>query len=68
MADGLKPEVKAALAKGAIAEAVLLLAGGALAFSTGEMAWIIGAAVAGSAVLVLLMAQAGAFSKSNDRQ
>ncbi len=58
------PEVKAAVIKGAIAEGILLVLGGAIFLGTGQITWIIGAAIVGAAVMLLLMAQAGAFNRS----
>ena len=58
-----KPEVTAAIVKGAIAEGVLLAIGAAIYLGTGQIAWMIGAALVGSAVMLLLMAQAGAFTR-----
>jgi hypothetical protein len=57
------PEVTAAVVKGSILEGVLIAIGVAIYFGTGQIAWIIGAIVLGSALLFLLMAQAGAFSR-----
>lgn len=57
------PEVTAAVVKGSIAEGVLLAVGVAAYLGTGQIAWIIGAVVLGSAILLLLMAQAGAFNR-----
>lgn len=59
-----KPEVFGAVVKGAVAEASLIALGVAIYLGTGEIAWIIGAAVFGSAVMLFLMAQAGAFKRS----
>ena len=67
MADEVRPELKAAITKGAIADAVLLVTGGSLAFSTGQMAWLIAAAIVGGVVFTVLLAQAGAFTKADDR-
>lgn len=58
-----KPEVTAAIVKGAIAEGVLLVIGGAIFIATDQVAWLIGAGILGSALMVLLMAQAGAFTR-----
>ncbi|MEQ1820598.1 MAG: hypothetical protein ABL871_18500 [Terricaulis sp.] len=57
------PEVTSAVVKGSIAEGVLLAVGLAVYLGTGQIAWIIGAIVLGSAILLLLMAQAGAFTR-----
>ncbi|HVK81844.1 MAG TPA: hypothetical protein VM915_14660 [Verrucomicrobiae bacterium] len=67
MAAEASPEVKAAITKGVIAETVLLFVGGAVAFVTGQMWWIVGSAVVGSTVFVALLAQAGAFKKADER-
>jgi len=61
MAQDATPEVKAAIVKGAIAEAVLLAVGVVVFVFTGEVAWPLGAGVVGGAIMVLLLAQAGAF-------
>lgn len=58
-----KSEVTAAIVKGAIAEGVLLAIGAAIFVSTGQIGWMIGAALIGSAVMLFLMAQAGAFTR-----
>jgi hypothetical protein len=63
MANVPSPEVRAAITKGIIAEFVLVVLGGAIFFFTDEIAWIIGGALVGSAVIVLLLAQAGAFKR-----
>lgn len=59
-----KPQITAAVMKGAIAEGILLALGAAIFFGTGEVAWLIGAALVGSAIMLFLMAQAGAFKRS----
>ncbi|MBL8545246.1 MAG: hypothetical protein JNL81_02210 [Hyphomonadaceae bacterium] len=59
-----KPALAAAIVKGAIAEGVLLAIGAAIFWGTGQIAWLIGAALVGSAIILLLMAQAGAFTRS----
>lgn len=61
MAQDANPEVKAAIAKGATAEAVLLAIGCIVFVFTGQVAWLLGAGVIGGAIMVLLLAQAGAF-------
>ncbi len=61
MAQDANPEVKAAIVKGAIAEAVLLAIGCIVFVFTGQVAWPLGAGVIGGAIMVLLLAQAGAF-------
>ncbi len=63
MAREITPDVKAAITKGAIAEFVLLALGGVIYFFTQQIAWIIGGALVGSAVMLLLLAQAGAFKR-----
>lgn len=57
------PEIMAAVLKGAVAEAVLLAVGAAIYWGTGEIAWIVAAAIVGSAIMVFLLAQAGAFAR-----
>jgi hypothetical protein len=61
------PELGAAINKGMIVDAVMLAAGGALWFATGNVAWFVGCFVVGSVVFVLLLAQAGAFTRHNDQ-
>jgi multisubunit Na+/H+ antiporter MnhC subunit len=68
MAREADPEVKAAIQRGAIAEAVLLAVGVVLFVATDQVVWVIGMAAAGAAVLVLLMAQAGAFKGRDERR
>lgn len=63
MADGLSPEVKSALQLGMVAELVMLGVGGVIAFVTDQMFWIVIFALMGSAVMLFLMARAGAFKK-----
>jgi hypothetical protein len=58
-----KPEIAGAVFKGAIAEGVLIAIGAAIYVGTGEVAWMVGAAIAGSAILLFLLAQAGAFTR-----
>ncbi len=58
-----KSEVTAAIVKGAIAEGILLAIGAAIYFGTGQIAWLIGAAIVGSAIMLFLMAQAGTFKR-----
>ena len=63
MAREVTPEVKAAITKGAIAEFVLLAVGGTIFYFTQQIAWVFGFALLGSAVMLLLLAQAGAFKR-----
>jgi len=63
MASEITPDVKAAITKGAIAEFVLLALGGVIFFFTQQIAWIICGALFGSAVMLLLLAQAGTFKR-----
>jgi len=58
-----KSEVGAAVFKGAIAEGVLMAIGAAIYVATGEVAWLVGGAIVGSAILLFLLAQAGAFTR-----
>lgn len=58
-----KPEVTGAIIKGAIAEGILMAIGAAIFLATGQIAWLIGAAIVGSAIMLFLMAQAGAFTR-----
>ena len=67
MANEVTPDVKAAITKGAIAEFVLLAVGGVIFYFTEQMAWVIGFALLGSAVMLLLLAQAGAFKVRDGR-
>jgi|GEM_PF-4647336 len=62
-----RPEINAAITKGMIVDAVMLAVGGALWFATGEVAWFIGAFVVGSVAFTLLLAQAGAFARRDER-
>lgn len=64
MASEVTPEVRAAITKGAIAEFVLLALGGVIYFFTQQIASVIGAVLFGSAVMLLLLAQSGAFKRS----
>jgi hypothetical protein len=57
------PEVTSAVVKGSIIEGILLVIAVVIYFGTGQIGWIIGAIGLGSALLVLLMAQAGAFNR-----
>ena len=63
MTREVTPEVKAAITKGAIAEIVLLAVGGVVFYFTQQIAWVFGFALLGSAVMLLLLAQAGAFKR-----
>jgi len=63
-----KSQLGAVILKGAFIEAILLVLGGAVALNTGNFFWLIGAAVFGSVVIVLLLVQAGAFKADNDRR
>lgn len=63
MTDARQAEIKGAFVKGAIADAVLLAAGFGLYMLTDQIVWLIGGAVLGSAVFLLLLAQAGAFAR-----
>lgn len=67
MAREPTPEVKAAITKGVIAELLLLGAGGALFYLTGEVYWLVGLTIAGSAIMVFFMAMAGAFDRDERR-
>jgi hypothetical protein len=58
-----KPEIAGAIVKGVIAETILIAAGAAIYMGTGQIAWLIGAALAGTVVILFLMAQAGAFKR-----
>ncbi len=63
-----RPEITAALTKGMIVDAIMLTVGGALWFATGEMFWFIGAFIIGSLAFPLLLAQAGAFTRPDERR
>jgi hypothetical protein len=65
MAAEPSPEIKAAITKGAVIEALLLVIGGVLFYFTGQFYWIVGFALVGSVVMLALMAQAGAFNGRN---
>ena len=58
-----RPEINAALTKGAIVDTVMLAVGGALWFATGELLWFIACFIVGSIAFALLLAQAGAFTR-----
>ena len=68
MASEVNTEVRAAITKGVIAEVACLVVGGVLYFTTANLLWIIGGALAGSAIMLLLMAQAGAFKGRDERR
>lgn len=57
------PAVVGAILKGAAVELVLLVLGVAIYLGTGSVLGIIGAVVLGTPVMILLMAQAGAFKR-----
>jgi hypothetical protein len=58
-----KARVRAALIPAAMIDGVLLLAGVAAFFATGNVALLIGAAVAGAAYMGFALYRAGAFDK-----
>lgn len=60
-------ELSAAVKKGMIVDFAMLAVGGALWFVTDNVAWLIGGFVIGSAVFMLLLAQAGAFTRRDDQ-
>lgn len=60
-----RPELTNAIVRGAVAEAILLVAAVALYLATDVIWWIFGAAILGSAVMLLLLAQAGAFERKD---
>jgi hypothetical protein len=66
MAGEVTPELKAALTKGAIVDAVLIGLGFILYATTQELAWLIGGFVLASVIWPLLLAQAGAFTRKDD--
>lgn len=68
MATEVTPEVKAAITKGAIVDGVLIGLGVILYVSTQELAWLIGGFVIASIIWPLLLAQAGAFTRKDDRR
>lgn len=59
-----KPEVKAAVLKGALVEGVLIAIGAAIYLGAGQIGWLIGAVAVGAVVMLFLMAQSGAFGRS----
>lgn len=67
MADAPSSEIKAAVTKGAVIEAALLVIGGVVSYFTGQFYWLVGFALAGSVVMLALMAQAGAFKGRDDQ-
>lgn len=59
------PELRDAIMRGAVVEFVLIAIGVGLYVGTGQIVWPIAGAVLGGLVMVLFLAQAGAF-KSRD--
>lgn len=66
MAAEVAPEIKAAIMKGVIVDAVLIGLGVTLYVTTQELAWLIGGFVVASVIWPLLLAQAGAFTRKDD--
>lgn len=67
MAAEPSPELKAAITKGAVIDALLLVFGGVLFYFTEQFYWIVGFSLAGAVVMLALIAQAGAFNGRNDQ-
>ncbi len=63
MKTALKPEIKTALIKGALVEAVCLFGGAALFLSTGSIWWLLGGSVLGAATLFFFLQQVGTFDQ-----
>ncbi len=61
------PELSAAIKKGVIVDFAMLAVGGTLWFVTGNIAWFVGCFVVGSTAFMLLLAQAGAFTRRDDQ-
>ena len=62
------PEITAAIVKAAVIDAVLMGAGFVLFFVFDTIWCIVGAALLGGAIMMLLMAQAGAFENRDERR
>ena len=60
------PEIRSAIIKGALCEAVLLAAGAVLFLTTQNVFWIVGAGLGGAATLLLFLAQAGLFDRGDE--
>lgn len=60
------PELTAAIVKAAVIDAVLIGAGFVLFFVFDTIWGIVGAALLGGAIMMLLMAQAGAFGRRDE--
>ena len=57
------PEVKAAVIKGAIVEAIVLVLGMGLFVATQNIVWIVGAVLLGSTAMIMFLVQSGAFNR-----
>jgi hypothetical protein len=66
MAETPDPELKSAITKGVIIDAVLVGVGLILYLVTDEIAWFVGGFILASAIWPLLLAQAGAFTRKDD--
>lgn len=62
-----RPEVRAAIVKGAICEALFIVAGVVIFLTTNSLPGLIISVLLGAATMFLILAQAGVFSRSNDR-
>jgi hypothetical protein len=62
------PELTAAIVKAAVIDAVLMGVGFVLYVVFGTIWGIVGAAILGGVVMMLLMAQAGAFGNRDERR
>lgn len=67
MSQGARPEVKAAIVKGAICEALFIVAGIVIYFTTNSLPGLIISVLLGAATMFLILAQAGVFARPNDR-
>jgi hypothetical protein len=68
MAAPENSQLGAVVLKGAFIEAILLVLGGAVALNTGNYLWLIGAAVFGAIVMIVLVVQSGALKAGDDKR
>ena len=59
-------EIRSAIIRGALVEAVLLLSGVVLYLTTQNLFWFVGAAFGGAAAMLLFLAQAGMFDRGDE--
>lgn len=60
------PEIRSAIIKGALVEAVLLVAGVVLYLTTQNLFWVVGAGLGGAATMLLFLSQAGMFDRGDE--